>query len=50
MSEGGSPERLCGAAACGRDLIAKPSLDHLCRAVKLTFDLPAEQRSWAGKL
>ena len=26
MSEGRSPERLCGAAACGRDLVAKPSL------------------------
>src|SRR5215203_5857657 len=24
MSEGLSPERLCGAAACGRDLMAKP--------------------------
>src|SRR3954447_24402510 len=24
MSEGRSPERLCGAAACGRDLMAKP--------------------------
>jgi hypothetical protein len=26
MSEGRSPERLCGAAACGRDLMAKPFL------------------------
>jgi len=25
MSEGLSPERLCGAAAWGRDLMAKPS-------------------------
>ncbi len=24
MSEGRSPERLYGAAACGRDLMAKP--------------------------
>src|SRR4051794_7299997 len=29
MSEGRSPERLCEAAACGRDLMAKPWSDVL---------------------
>ena len=40
MSEGRSPERLCGAAACGRDLMAKP-----CYSLYLAIRLAI--RSWA---
>ena len=49
MSEGRSPERLSEAAARGRDLMAKPSLDYLCLALKLTRAFPPEQRSCAKK-
>jgi hypothetical protein len=36
MSEGRSPERLCGAAACRRELMAKPLYSQRRSSLRIT--------------